>query len=255
MNKIMKALIGVIFFIIAGVSIASFIFWSRAPDIIGKNLTEKLGVKVDIEDMSLGWSEIDVENFEINNIPKGLLSQAFTAKKITIAAPLSSYTKDKIIIEKVVLDNVYIGLEFDSPTSTKGNWTQIMGNLEKSTGSAQPSKKKSKKKQPPPPTSSDTSVKKTVLIKELIINNISVDLVYIKTNSKVKKLPNIKQIVIKNIDSEEGFPLDQLTRSVLGQMLEQIFIKENLKNMLESLIPDSGPWSPLVEPFTDLFGS
>ncbi len=255
MNKLIKSLIAILFLIIASSSIASFIFWSRAPDIISKNLTEKLGVKVEIEDMTLGMSDITLENFEINNIPKGLLNKAFTSQTISIVAPLRMYLNEKIIIEKIQLDNVYLGLEFTSSTSTQGNWTQIMSNLQNSTGSVKSNGKKSKKpiQSPTKPPASPSN--KSVLIKELIINDISVDLVYLSSNSKIKKLPKIKQIIIKNISSEEGFPLDQLTQSVLGQMLQQVFIKENLKNMMESFLPESSPLNPLIEPFIDLFGS
>ncbi|MEI8328403.1 MAG: hypothetical protein WCG14_00145 [Chlamydiia bacterium] len=255
MKKLIKSLIAVLLLIIASASIASFVFWSRTPDIISKNLTEKLGVKVEIEDMTLGMSDITMENFEINNIPKGLLKKAFTSQTISIVAPLTAYLNEKIVIEKIQLDNVYLGLEFTSPTSTQGNWTQIMSNLEKSMGSPKGNGKKPKKQKQSPMKPQGSPSNKSLLIKELIINDISIDLIYLSSNSKIKKLPKIKQIIIKNITSEEGFPLDQLTHSVLGQMLQEVFIKENLKNMIESFVPGSSQWNQLIEPFTDLFGS
>jgi hypothetical protein len=42
--------------------------------------------------------------------------------------------------------------------------------------------------------------------------------------------------------------------SVLGDMLKQVFIKENLKNMLQELMNQPGPIQQYLSPFKGLFG-
>lgn len=254
MKSFFSGVLGWIVIAIAAVCIAAFIAWSRAPDILANNLSKKLGVAVEIEDISLGMSNITIDNFEIGNVPNGILPKAFSVETIDIQAPLTRYLKDQIVIDTIQLDNVYLGLEFDSATSTKGNWTRIMSNLQDSTTSDEnaPSSKKRKRKSEQQPANTAPKTGKSLLIRELVINNISVDLVYVQGDGRIKKLPMIKQIVLRNINSEEGFPMDQLMNSVLGQMLQQVFIQQNLKNMIQELVPRAQDLNNLLDPFKGL---
>lgn len=255
MKSFFSGVLGWIVIAIAAVCIAAFIAWSRAPDILANNLSKKLGVPVEIEDISLGFSHITVENFEIGNVPNGILPKAFSVETLAVNAPLGRYLNDQIVIDTIKLDNVYLGLEFDSATSTNGNWTRIMSNLQDSTDTDQnvpPSERSRKRKSQQQAPANTPKTGKSLLIKELIINNISVDLVYVKGDGKIKKLPMIKQIVLRNISSEEGFPMDQLMNSVLGQMLQQVFIQQNLKNMIQELVPKAQDLNNLLDPFKGL---
>jgi len=250
MKSFFSGVLGWIVIAVAAVCIATFIAWSRAPDILANNISKKLGVQVEIEDISLGFSNITIENFEIGNVPNGILPKAFSVETLAVNAPLGHYLNDQIVIDTIQLDNVYLGLEFDSATSTNGNWTRIMSNLQNSTESdenapAKTRKRKSEQKQ----ASSTPQTGKSLLIKELVINNISVDLVYVQGDGRIKKLPMIKQIVLRNISSQEGFPMDQLMNSVLGQMLKQVFIQQNLKNMIDQLVPKAQDLNSLLDRF------
>jgi hypothetical protein len=97
---------------------------------------------------------------------------------------------------------------------------------------------------------------KTVIIQELILTNIQVDVVY-KSGGSVKKLKPIARIVLHDINSSEGFPADQIMKSVLGQMLKSVFVEENLKNMFEDLLtnPPKNAADAILQPFKSLFGS
>lgn len=254
MKRFFSGIFGWITIAIAALCIALFIMWSRAPDILANNLSKKLGVPVEIADIDLAFSHLTVENFEIGNVPGGILAKAFSVETLDVAAPLTRYLNNQIVIDTIQLDNVYLGLEFDSATSTKGNWTRIMSNLQDSIDQDTPPEKKKEKKrkkkkaeQPAQPSSG-----RSIFIKELVINNISMDLVYIQGDGRIKKLPVIKQIVLKNINSEEGFPVDQLMSSVLGQMLQQVFIQQNLKNMIQELVPRASDLNDLIQPFKGL---
>lgn len=250
MKSFFSGVLGWIVIAIAALCIAGFIAWSRAPDILANNISKKLGVQVEIEDISVGFSNITIENFEIGNVPNGILPKAFSVETLAVNAPLGRYLNDQIIIDTIQLDNVYLGLEFDSATSTNGNWTRIMSNLQNSTKSDEndaPKPRKRKSEQQSPSTAPKTG--KSLLIKELVINNISVDLVYVQGDGRIKKLPMIKQIVLRNISSEEGFPMDQLMSSVLGQMLKQVFIQQNLKNMIDQLVPRAQDLNSLLDRF------
>ncbi|MBM3207539.1 MAG: hypothetical protein FJZ57_02905 [Chlamydiae bacterium] len=246
MKKIISILLSLLIVILVISGLVTIYISSRSPDFLSVYLGNKLEVKVDVEDINIGSKGIKIENLEIGNIPTGLLNKAFSAQTIDIQFPLIySLFRRSLFIDKIILDDVYLGLEFNSATSTKGNWTTLMSNLEKNANA--------ESKVPNQKATATYITYKDCVIKELIINNITVDVLYLQSNSKVKRLPPIKQIVIKNIRASKGFPADQLTNSILGQLLKQVFIQENLKNMLDSVVNDPSQIQEIIQPFKDLF--
>jgi uncharacterized protein involved in outer membrane biogenesis len=248
MKVFFSTLAGLIVIIILAVVIVAFIFWSRVPDILANNLSKKMKVSVAIDSVGLGWGKIDLKKIEIGNPAKSILAKAFSCNEIDVYAPFARYFNKNIIIDEIDLNDVYLGLEFESASSTKGNWTTIMNNIQSTTNTNQVNKKKREVKAPP-----ETS-QRSVLIHRLVLTNIDVDVVYRKDSGKVKKLPRIPKIELTEISSEGGLPMDQIMNSVLGEMLKQVFLKENLKNMLQDLLNQPSPIQQYLAPFKGLFG-
>lgn len=249
MKTLFSTLTGIIIVIILAAVVIGFIAWSRVPDIVADNLSKKLKVSVEIDDMSLGWGKIQVDKVVIGNPPGAILSKAFSCSSIDVLAPFTNYLDQKIIIDEIDVNDVYLGLEFDSAKGTDGNWTRIMGNLKSSTG--QESNGKKKKGAEPPKESSQRSV----LIKRLVLTNIDVDVVYRKEGGKVQKLKRIDRIELTNVSSEGGLPMDQVMNSVLGQMLKSVFEKQNLQNMLQDLLQKPGGLQDYLSPFKGFFNT
>jgi hypothetical protein len=93
---------------------------------------------------------------------------------------------------------------------------------------------------------------RTLLIHTLRLTDIDVDVVYRKEGGRVQRLPRIPLLEITDISSEGGFPIDQITSSVLGSMLKEVFLKQNLKNMLQNLLDQQDNLRPLLSPFKGL---
>ncbi|MES2198826.1 MAG: hypothetical protein V4489_01475 [Chlamydiota bacterium] len=228
-------LLGVTIALLAVLSLGAFLLYSRLPDLISDKLSKTLKVAVQIEDIHLSFRNITLDHFEIANIPKATLPKAFSAEKISFDAPLTNYIKDAIVIDEISLDQVYLGLEFESPTNLKSNWATLMSPLSAD--------------------KSSSGSKKTVFIKTLTLTNIQVDLVYKNKKNEVKKLPVIDKIVLTNINTEEGLPMNQIMNSVLGQMLKSVFLKENLKDAVNELLQEpESTVDKLISPFKGLFG-
>lgn len=246
MKVFFSTIAGLIVIIILAAVIVGFIFWSRVPDMLANNLSKKMKVSVSIDSMGLGWGKIDLKKIEIGNPPNSMLAKAFSCNEIDVNAPFTRYLDKNIVVDEIDLKDVYLGLEFDSPSSTKGNWTTIMNNIQSTTAADQA---KTKKGEAAPKGS-----QRSVLIHRIVLTNINVDVVYKKDSGKVKKLPTIPRMELTEISSEGGLPLDQITNSVLGEMLKQVFIKENLKNMLQELMNQPSPIQQYLAPFKGLFG-
>lgn len=248
MKTFFSTLAGFIVILILAAVVVGFIFWSRVPDILANNLSNKMLVSVEIDSIGLSWGKIDLKNIEIGNPPNSILAKAFACKEIDVNAPFFNYLDQNVVIDEIDLKDVYLGLEFESASNTKGNWTTIMKNIQSTTGGT--ADKKKKKEEPP---AAKPSVR-TVLIHRLVLTNIDVDVVYRKDGGKVQKMPRIDRMELKEISSEGGLPVDQIMNSVLGEMLKQVFIKENLKNMLQELLNQPSPIQQYIAPFKGLFG-
>ncbi|MBS0619976.1 MAG: hypothetical protein JSS61_00760 [Verrucomicrobia bacterium] len=234
MRTFFSSLLGLLVIAVLAAAVIGYIFWARVPDILSNNLSKKLQVPVQIDDMNLSLSNIQIQKVEIGSPPGSLLRRAFACREIDIRAPLTRYLSKEIVIDEIDLQDVYLGLEFDSATGATGNWSRMMEHMAASMQTA------------------DTSGR-SVLIHKLILTNIDTDIVYRKEGGKVKKLPRIDRIELTEISSQGGLPMDQIMNSVLGQMLRSVFEKQNIKNMLQNLLPKPQQLIP-SNPLRGFFG-
>jgi hypothetical protein len=241
MKVFFRSFIGLVIIVVLGIIIFMFVAKTQLPDVVAGNLSRKLQVPVQVGDIDLSFSGIEVQKLEIEN-PQGYrLPIAFAADTIAVKAPLAEYMRQHIEIEEISISNVYLGLEFESATSTNGNWTAII-NYAKSAAEKDKSK--------------DEKNKKTVLIRRIILNNIQTDLFYRLEGTRVKHLPVIDRIELTDISSERGSPLDQIMNSALGEMLKGVFIKQNLKNILDQVFePGNNTFQNALKPLKELFNA
>ena len=216
--------------------------WAMIPTIASHKLSKAAKVSVSIGDFHLTKSEISIDNIQVKNpsgynkIPKALSVKTFSI----VNTPISNYLDDDIIIDEINLDDIYLGLEFDSPKSTKGNWGTIMNNISQNTDQEK-TKAKNKGKT------------KTILIKKLVITNLQVELAYKKGNQPNRQLRPIDQIELTNISSEGGLPMNQIMNIVMQETLRNIFSKEGLQNMLEGVLDPNESSKGIMNTLKGLF--
>lgn len=236
MKKFLSGLFGFIFVLIIAAVLIVFFGWSRVPDWLASRLEDRLQVHVSIDDLHASWESIDIQKLDVGNPSGYSLPRAFSAEQILIEAPLMNYLHDNVVIDKVEIDNIYVGLEFNKQGSKSGNWTVLMSNLKEHEAHS-------------------GGKGKTVLIKKLILNNISITLAYRDGSKQPQKLKTIKHLEFDNVTSEKGLPTDQIADIIMREMLKSIFSLENLGNMLEGFLesPQKGV-ETLVKPFKNLLG-
>lgn len=210
---------------------AGYLIWNTVPSKLGSHLSQNLKTTVFIGDATFGLNQISFYKLAINSPRNSKLPQAFACESLHVDAFAGQYLKNDITIDLIELDDVYLGLEFDSPKSTTGNWSRLMDNLQETT------------------QATNASSTKTVLIKRLVIKNINCQVVYANKNDGVINLKPIPEIVFENISSSEGFPIDQLTNSVLGKMLKEVFVRQNLQDMLNKWINPQQQLNKALKPF------
>lgn len=235
MKTFVRSVGGLVIIIILAAAILIFLGWSRVPDIMAGRLSQDLRVRVEIGDISLSSNTIKIDRLEIGTPPNYRLPRAFGAGQIIIQAPLARYTSSHIEIDEINVSDVHLGLEFDSPKAAEGNWTTIMQNAKSSQASS--------------------TDKKTVLIHRLILTNIRTDLLYRDQGDKVRHLHHIDRIELKEISSTGGNTMEQIMNSSLGEMIKQVFIEQNLKDILEQVLTpgQNNPIQNTIEQFKGFF--
>jgi hypothetical protein len=222
----MKIFWSILIGIIIIISVLVFFSWKYLPSWISDDLSQKAKVPVSITRLTLTPNNIGVYGLKVKNPKEFRLAYALKVKKIQSKAPLRSYFHDNVIIDQLDLNTVYLGLEFESPVNSKGNWTAIMNNLR---GSLREDSSKEEK-----------SSQKKVLIKKLIIRNLDIDLLFKTGKKDIKRLKPIPYMEFKNVSSEGGMPTSQIMNLIMSEVLKEVFSKENLMNMLKGTLDSPG---------------
>ncbi len=236
MRRFFSGLLGLVVVLILIAIIAVSIGWSRIPDMLASRLSEKMKVHVEIDDLNIAMQALNFQKVEIGNPAGSVLPKAFSAEQILVMAPLTHYLHKEIVIDEIDLDTIYVGLEFESTSNPKGNWTTIIQNLQSSGGGSSSSKSKSEGG-------------RSVLIKKLVLTNISVELLYRQKGKAPKKLAPIKRLEFTNVSSEHGIPSAQITQVILQQMLKSVFSIEGLQDMLQDVLQPQNTLDSLLKPF------
>lgn len=237
----MKKVLLIIFSVIVALCFAGILVWNILPNIISHKLSKTAGVTVSIEDIKFSSSSIEVDTIHVHN-PKGYhkTKRALSVGTLTVDIPFSHFFDNKLVINEMTLDDVHIGLEFDSPKNPQGNWTTIMNHMSSST-----TKEKNKAK--------DTDKTTSVLIKTLVITDLKIELAYKTGNKANHKLRTLDKIVLNNISSEGGLPANQIMNIVLQETLRNIFSQEGLQNMLEGILNPNQSENNVIDTLKGLF--
>ena len=228
----MKKFIIYLFGLIVILIFSGILVWNMLPSFVANDLSKHAGVPVSIGSFKITPSSFKIDNFNIGNPPKSILSHAFKVNRAVIDVPFTRFLDKKIVIDKVDIAKVYLGLEFESEKSKQSNWSTIMSNFQKTADS----------------NTKKTKDSKSILIKKLVLTDIKVELAY-KSDHKIKKLQTIPRIELTNISSDGGLPTAQITNIILKEMLKETLSKEGIKNMLQGILEKQGP----LETIEDLF--
>jgi hypothetical protein len=209
-----------------------FVIYGYLPDLLASKIQKSAQVKTSVGKVELSMSEIEINDLVMQNVPNSILPKALDVQEIAIKGPITDFFKKKVQLEEILIDNLYLSLEFNSKSDNRGNWTTIINNLNQT-------------KDDPKQTNYVVSVNKVLL------KNIKIDLVYKDNPKNIQKI-DIKEIELNNLSTDGDFPVNQLTKVIMQQALKQIFSLQNLGNMLKDLlIPDSS--NPIFTPLKPFF--
>ena len=216
---------GSIGFVILIIIIAVVVVWVLKAPIMSSYLSKKLGVPVSMLGIKMRPSYTRISRFHIAN-PRGSKTKtAFSTKTINIDYDLKELFGDRTTIDRIDLNDVFLGIEFYNPLGTKNNWTAIGGNLSKKKSNGHP-----------------------YLIRKLVISDMDVEIYGMGLSGLLGGVEkkHIDRLEFTNINSKDGFPTEQL--------IEAIFGRAGLQDYIKNLFSPQGVIKDAVKPLFRLFG-
>jgi len=203
-KKIYLSTFGII--IAAAIAFIVVIWLLKAP-IISAYLSHKLGVNVSMNSAKISRSEMRIKKFKINNPIGARTNTAFLAKKINVNYLWKEIRANPGVINDIVLNDVFLGIELYNTSGSRNNWSQILANVD---------------------DEQDKDAKE-MIVNHLIINNLSVNIRGKGLFSSWKKVKEIPRLEFRNISSKEGFPTEKLIEQIFDEADLGTYIKELVK--------------------------
>lgn len=188
--------------------------------------------KLDGMDLSLFKGEVSLNGLTIGNAKGYNSPDVFSVKKIYVQIDPKTVLKDKIVINKILIDGTHVSAEATyKDGAITSNLTTIKNNVDqfmKKSATAEPSQKVEVKKET---SKESTSSSKAVVIKDLQINNSSLTVGLLSQSMDVP-LPNIQQ---KNIGEKGQKKTLKDTVVMIFEMISVESIKATAKSAQELL--------------------
>jgi hypothetical protein len=214
----MKKVVGFFLLFLLLVAGAGALAWMNRTRLISQWLSTQLGVPVAIRRLDVSREGAHVFRFWVGNPPRSRTTTAFAAEEIEIDTTFQQLRQDPLTIDRIEIDNIFVGLEYYNPAKTESNWGYILGN-----------------------STPDASAPKgrDYLIRKLILNNLTVEMVL--SNGKVQRFPTIARMEFNNISSETGFPVSEIEKAIFNLMIQDLIRKLPIDKIIEQVAPKGIP--------------
>jgi hypothetical protein len=173
-------------------------------------LSSQLGVPVKIHTLEIYSQGADLLQIWVGNPSQSRSQTAFSAASIHVQTSVSQIFADPLIIDEIIISDIFIGVEYYNKKKSKSNWATILG--EKS------SKKPSR----------------DYLIRTLRFNRLTVEVMQANGTKKSYTLP---QMEFHNISSETGFPVGEIEKAIFQQVLQGLIQQLDLNQIFNGVIP------------------
>lgn len=198
--------------ILAGLLLSAFVAWANKTHIVANFLSQELHVPIAIRSVHLNRDLAILSRITAGNPPRSKSKSSFSASQVQINTTWRKLVSNPLLIEEIKIDDIFISVELYNQDGTDNNWSHIL----------RKNKNNQKKIKP-------------YLIKRLTLNNITVELVH--ANGTIKRYPPIEQMIFADISSESGFPAGELEKALFRIMMQDIFQRFNLNQLLQTIGP------------------
>lgn len=209
----MKKLIGILLAIIIILGVGGYIAYANASLILAQIISHKTKVPVTIQKVEFSKESFEIRELQMANPKEARLPTALKIETIKIDSPYRQYFEDPILIDQILVNDVYVNIQIYDKAQTKGNWHTIMNHMAED-------------------HNSPLSVERPAVIKKLILTNIKIDLIL--SDGSMHHLSPIERLEFDNIDSDKGIPIQEISEIIVQKMMDSIFLQKGLKAIIEA---------------------
>ncbi|MBS0625922.1 MAG: hypothetical protein JSS32_07725 [Verrucomicrobia bacterium] len=199
--------------IVLGLLLSALVAWGNRTHIVSNFLAKQLHIPVKIRSLKLGMDQSQFIRLWAGNPTQSKTQTSFSADQVEIDLSLKKILTDPLIIDLIEMDNIVVGIEFYNLDGSNNNWSHILT--------------KSKKKQ--------SQKARNFLIKSLVLKNITVQIT--QADGSVKRFEPIERIEFANISNQEGLPLSDIEKLLFRLMMQDVFKRVNLNQLLQTISP------------------
>lgn len=200
----MKRFLGIaIFFIFILVGVCFYGYFNRTK-IASYILTRTFQVHSSIASIDLNFKDANstIHHLKIDNPKEAKEPTALKIEKIKTKVSYFNYFKNPIDIDEIHVDNIYVNIEIYNKERTESNWNTLLSSMTID-------------------HEEDSLIQRTVKIKTLLFTNIHIHIIL--SDGKSYDLESIKYLEFRNVSSEKGFPIHELTEVITKKLIEAIF--------------------------------
>lgn len=200
------------FFIFVGlVATLVYALFANSSHIFAKWISNTTQTPVTINAIDFHRKAFTIQNLVVGNTKDAYIPTAFRAEIVQVETSYNEFLKKSVVIDKIVMDNVYLDIEFYTEDKMSGNWQALIDNMKVSDASS--------------------SGKRQASIKKLVLTNVHVTLIL--SDGKIHRLSPIAQLEFENITAEEGIPLKEISEIIARKMIYTILSEEGLNLIIK----------------------
>ena len=194
-------------FILIVLAVISFLWLIKAP-ILSSYISKKMGVMVSARSITVLPSHMKIRMFRVHN-PKGFKSRtALSADEISLSYLWGELVGDPNVIDEIVINDVNLNVEVTDGIGKVTNWSAILDKMPARSGKSN-----------------------HFIIKKLIVNNLKIEISGLGVRGATQT-KTIARMEFDNVDSEQGFPTQELITKIFGDA--------GLMQFIEHAIPGGG---------------
>lgn len=209
----MWKILGILFFILILIASGAYVAYSNVDLILAKAISKKTMTPVTIDQVQFQKQSFSIDGLLISNPTEARLPTALKVRQIAVNAPYKTYISDPIVIDQIMMSDVYVNIQLYTKDQSQGNWQTIMSRMEVDHESA-------------------LSKERVTVIKKLILTNIQIDLIL--ADGKINHLSPINRLEFNDITSEKGIPTQEISEIIVQKMMNQILFEKGIKAILNA---------------------
>lgn len=206
----------IIVLILCGVAWAG-IWLARVP-IVETVLSKKLKTEVTVQDVSIRWGKVTLENLQIKNLSPSKLPLAFETGSLIVQFNPFELFKEQTHIQRIKIQDPHLTIELYNTTGNENNWISLLSKLPAPSSTQSTSK---------------TSSHHPLIIDRLSLVNVHIDI--IRPGGKVITIPAIPYLEFQGIGEQGSINFSTLFRELFIKILESTQSKQALGSILDQL--------------------